>query len=106
MIDAVLNLQDIRRYFQTVVSSSDVAQGKPAPDIFLRAAENLATPPSEICVIEDSEAGIDAALNANMHVIAITNSLPAERLKKAHKVVDSYAEIHDYLGLPQPASIA
>lgn len=106
VIDAVLSLQDIRRYFQTVVSSSDVAQGKPAPDIFLLAAENLAILPSDICVIEDSEAGIDAARSADMHVIGITNSLPAERLKNAHKVVDSYEDIHDYLGLPLPTRFA
>ena len=100
VIDAVLNLQDIRQYFSAVVSSSDVPQGKPAPDIFLRAAEELKVEPSDICVIEDSEAGIEAGIRAGMHVIAITNSLPTAKLQAAHHIVDTYTEIRSYLGLP------
>ncbi|MBT5709160.1 HAD family phosphatase [bacterium] len=100
VIDAVLKLQNIRQYFSAVVSSSDVPQGKPAPDIFLRAAEELEVEPKDVCVIEDSEAGIEAGIRAGMHVIAITNSLPSERLQAAHHTVDTYAEIRSYLSLP------
>lgn len=100
VIDAVLKLQDLRQYFSAVVSSSDVPQGKPAPDIFLRAAEKLEVDPKDICVIEDSEAGIEAGIRAGMHVIAITNSLPSEKLQAAHHIVDTYAEIRSYLSLP------
>ncbi len=99
VIDAVLNLQNIRQHFSAVISSSDVDQGKPAPDIFLRAAQELEIPPQETCVIEDSEAGIEAGIRAGMYVIAITNSLPRERLQSAHQTVDSYEEIRDILRL-------
>ena len=99
VIDAVLNLQNIRRFFTAVVSSSDVPRGKPAPDIFLRAADELNVNPKESCVIEDSEAGIEAGIQAGMHVIAITNSLPKPRLAAAHAVFDTYQEIRTYLGL-------
>lgn len=99
VIDAVLGIQDLRRFFRAVISSSDVPHGKPAPDIFLRAAEELKIEPAKVCVIEDSEAGIQAGIRAGMHVIAITNSLPAEKLSAAHSVVDSYEEIATYLGL-------
>lgn len=96
-IDAILSLKDLRRYFPVVVSVQDVQRGKPAPDVFLRAAELLQVSPHECCVIEDSAAGVEAARAANMKVIAITNSLPAEKLTRAHHVVDTYKEIDDLL---------
>jgi beta-phosphoglucomutase-like phosphatase (HAD superfamily) len=46
-----------------------VARGKPAPDLFLYAAERLATAPDRCLVIEDSPAGIDAARAAGMTAI-------------------------------------
>ena len=99
VINAVLAIQNIRRFFSSIVSSSDVERGKPAPDIFLRTAQALKIAPDSICVIEDSEAGVEAGLASGMHVVAITNSLPRERLTKAHHVVDRYQEIADYLGV-------
>jgi beta-phosphoglucomutase-like phosphatase (HAD superfamily) len=48
-------------------------------------------------VIEDSAAGVDAALAAGMTVIAITNSLPAEKLSRATSVVETYVEIEQLL---------
>ncbi len=49
-----------------VVTSEDVARGKPHPDLFLRAAELLGTPPGRCIVVEDSDAGIEAADRALM----------------------------------------
>ena len=96
-IDVVLALRDLRPFFRVVVSSEDVAQGKPAPDIFLRAAELLGVAPGTCCVVEDSAAGVEAALAAGMRVIAITNSLPPEKLSRATKVVANYMEIQQML---------
>jgi len=96
-IDVVLALRDLRRFFHVVVSSEDVAHGKPAPDIFLRTAKLLKVAPDDCCVIEDSEAGVEAGIAAGMTVIGITNSLPAEKLKRATKVVGSYTEIERLL---------
>src|SRR5437867_786675 len=92
-INAVLALRDLRRFFQAIVSSEDVARGKPAPDIFLRAAGLLGVGTADCCVIEDSTAGVEAALAAGMSVIAITNSVPAAKLVRATRVVGSYAEM-------------
>lgn len=100
VIDAVLAMKSLRQFFQALVSVQDVERGKPAPDVFLRAAELLGVATGACCVIEDSAAGVEAALAAGMQVIAITNSLPAERLARAHHVVKSYREI-DQLLLPQ-----
>lgn len=93
VVEAVLSLSDLRRHFSAVVSGSDITRGKPAPDIFLRAAELLKVPPAECWVIEDSKPGIAAARAAGMQVIAITNTYPAAELRQADYVASTYTEI-------------
>ncbi len=97
VIDAVLAMKDLRQNFKAVVSVQDVGRPKPAPDVFLRAAELLEVAPGRCVVIEDSAFGVEAALNAGMTVIAITNSLPPEKLQRAHHIVRTYAEIEALL---------
>jgi HAD superfamily hydrolase (TIGR01509 family) len=97
VIDEVLAMKNLRRFFPVVVSVQDVGRGKPAPDVFLRTAELLGVPPAECCVIEDAQAGVEAALAAGMEVIAITNTLPADRLARATHVVDNYHQIEELL---------
>lgn len=97
MIDAVLALRGLRSLFEAVASSQDVPHPKPAPDVFLHAANQLGVPADACVVIEDSAAGVTAARAAGMRVIGITNSLPAERLRAAHHVVQSYDEIRQLL---------
>jgi HAD superfamily hydrolase (TIGR01509 family) len=97
VVEAVLSLQDLRRFFSATVTASDVRNGKPAPDIFLRAAELLGVPPAACWVIEDSKPGVAAGLAAGMKVIAITNSHPAHELRQATAVVQTYAEIERLL---------
>jgi len=93
VVEAVLSLQDLRRFFSATVTASDIKQGKPAPDIFLRAAELLGIAPEDCWVIEDSKPGVAAGLAAGMRVIAITNTHPAEELRQATAVVRTYEEI-------------
>ena len=93
IVDEVLTLQGLRRFFRVTISGSDIKRGKPAPDIFLQAAQMLGVPPAKCWVIEDSKPGIAAGLAAGMKVIAITNTHTREELKRAHHVVRSYAEI-------------
>lgn len=97
VIREVLALKDLRRFFPVVVSAQDVVHGKPAPDIFLRAAALLHVLPNRCWVIEDSIAGVDGALAAGMKVIGITNSLDASQLARATHVVKSYEEIKELL---------
>jgi HAD superfamily hydrolase (TIGR01509 family) len=97
VVDAVLQLKGLRRFFQATVSASEIEKGKPEPEIFLRTAELLGAAPEECMVIEDSKPGIAAGLAAKMQVIAITNTHPAEELRAAHQVVSSYAEIERIL---------
>jgi HAD superfamily hydrolase (TIGR01509 family) len=97
VVDAVLALQNLRRFFKVIVTGSDVARGKPAPDIFLRAAEELKVAPGDCWVIEDSKHGVAAGRAAGMRVIAITNSYPAAELRQATHVVKGYDEIERIL---------
>jgi beta-phosphoglucomutase-like phosphatase (HAD superfamily) len=105
VIDAILEMENLRRHFPIVVSVQDVKQGKPAPDVFLRAAELLGVDPKHCCVIEDSAAGVSAGKAAGMTVIAITNSLPSEKLQHADIVVSTYNEIEMIL-LRRQAEVA
>ncbi len=99
VIDEVLLMHGLRRFFSAVVSVQDVARPKPHPDVFLRAAECLALPPGDCVVIEDSAAGTQAGKDAGMQVIAITNSLSPDQLRHADRIVDSYAAIASLLGV-------
>jgi HAD superfamily hydrolase (TIGR01549 family) len=97
VIEAVLGMKGLRDHFRAVVSSSDVAEGKPAPDIFLRAAEEIEVAPGDCVVIEDSVHGVSAAKSAGMQAIAITNTFPASALNHADHVVSDYDTIRQLL---------
>lgn len=97
VIDAVLGMKGLRRHFQAVVSSSDVARGKPEPDIFLHTALKIGISPEQCVVIEDSVHGVTAAKAAGMTAIAITNTFAAEALRHADHVVSDYSEIRRLL---------
>jgi len=60
------------RFHPHIFSATQVKRGKPAPDLFLFAAEQMSIAPSECVVIEDSPAGIEAARAAKMRVIGFT----------------------------------
>jgi HAD superfamily hydrolase (TIGR01509 family) len=58
-------------WFDVLISSDDVSRPKPAPDIFLIAAQRICVPPGECVVFEDGEAGLQAARAAGMHDVDI-----------------------------------
>lgn len=69
------------RFAGRIFSAYDVAEGKPAPDLFLHAAEQMGHSPERCVVVEDSTNGVAAARAAGMHVYAYAGGLiPAERL--------------------------
>lgn len=73
LIEEALTQANIRSCFSVVVSSDQVAHGKPSPDVFLAAARELGHRPESVAVFEDSSAGIQAAHTAGMTVIAVPN---------------------------------
>lgn len=76
------------RFAGRIFSSEDVASGKPAPDLFLHAAEQLGADPARCVVVEDSRSGVEAARAAGMRVLAFTGGLtPAELLEGPNTVL-------------------
>lgn len=83
----------IRHYFDAVVAAEDVKNGKPAPDAYLKALEELNKKhpgkniqPAECLVVEDSKHGLLSAHAAGMKVVAVTTTYPAEELAAADRV--------------------
>ncbi len=74
---ALRKLGDLAARFDALVTGDEVAQGKPAPDIFLLAARRLRVPPAACLVLEDSPAGVAAARAAGMPVIMVPDLVPA-----------------------------
>lgn len=68
---AILDALGLLHYFKALVTADDVRHGKPAPDIFLRAAELIGIPPDQCAAFEDADMGLQAAHAAGMHVIDI-----------------------------------
>ncbi|MGX1887547.1 HAD family hydrolase [Streptomyces sp. NPDC055287] len=66
-----------------IFSSQDVGRGKPAPDLFLHAAEQMGVPAERCVVVEDSPLGVEAARAAGMDVYGFTAMTPADRLSGA-----------------------
>lgn len=96
LIDLVADLADIERCLTARVSSAQAGRGKPAPDVFLRAAELLGADPGRCVAIEDSANGIRAALAAGMPVVVLPardHPPPDDLLAAASAVVTSAAEI-------------
>ncbi len=82
-VDACLQALDLEQAFQATVSGADVARGKPAPDIFLKAAAALGIAPERCLVFEDAPAGVAAAHAAGMRAWALLTSHAREELAEA-----------------------
>ena len=63
----------LRGQFEVEVTGDDVTRGKPAPDLFLKAAAGLGIDPAACVVFEDAPAGVAAAVNAGMRAVAVPN---------------------------------
>ena len=100
-IETILTTAGPTHHFKAIVSAEDVTQGKPAPEIFLKALGVLngrggngkPIDAADCVVIEDSKEGIRAARRAGMKCLAVTNSHPAELLSEANAVVKSLEEV-------------
>ncbi|MER5926531.1 HAD family hydrolase [Streptomyces mirabilis] len=80
-----------------VFSSQDVGRGKPAPDLFLHAAERMGVAPERCVVVEDSPLGVRAANAAGMDVYGFTAMTPAAKLTGATQLFSELGELADLL---------
>ena len=87
------------RFEGRIFSATEVEHGKPAPDLFLHAAERMGVEPAACAVVEDSPFGVEAALAAGMTVFAYAGGvMPAERLQDADVVFDDMRMLPGLLG--------
>jgi beta-phosphoglucomutase-like phosphatase (HAD superfamily) len=96
LIDQVLESTGLTGVFWTTLSTEEVPRGKPAPDVYLTAAQRLGTDPADCAAIEDSSNGLRAAAAAGMAVICVPHGVypPAEdALARTDLVVASLDEL-------------
>ncbi|MFG2806806.1 HAD family hydrolase [Streptomyces massasporeus] len=82
---------------ERIFSSQDVGRGKPAPDLFLYAAERMRVAPQRCVVVEDSPLGVRAAVAAGMDVYGFTAMTPADKLAGATRLFSEMGELLDLL---------
>jgi beta-phosphoglucomutase-like phosphatase (HAD superfamily) len=87
-IEPVLAASGLRELFGVVLSQDDVARGKPDPQPYLLAAEQLCLSPQELLVFEDTDVGVASAKGAGAHVVGLTRTLGAERMAAADELVE------------------
>lgn len=90
----VLKQLDFLKYFDALVTGDEVENGKPAPDIFLKAAERLGLTAGECLAFEDGPIGVSSVKNAKMQCVAITATHPADKLQNADLVIEDYASLN------------
>lgn len=71
LVESSLEFTGLRHFFDIIITPADVARGKPAPDMFLLAAERMGVEPARCLVFEDGQAGITAAVAAGMQCVFV-----------------------------------
>jgi len=98
LIDLVLEKLQIRKYFDIIFTGENVKNSKPDPDVFLKTAEMLHSPPEHCVVIEDSANGVQAAKRAGMVCVAYKNPHSGNQdLSRADLIITSFHEINKTL---------
>ena len=92
-VDLCLKVLRLEEGFVATVSGADIPRGKPAPDIFLKAAEQMGVEPGQCLVFEDAPAGVEAAHAAGMRAVALLTSHSREELFGADWLVPDFRSI-------------
>ena len=85
----ILDRLQVTQLFDTIIDGNKVTKAKPDPEIFLKGAEELTISPANCVVFEDAEAGVEAAIAANMKCVGIGNP---QNLGKANLVIPGFKE--------------
>jgi beta-phosphoglucomutase len=86
-IEPVLEAAGLASSITALVAAEDVERGKPAPDGYRRALELLEVGSEEAVAVEDSDVGIEAAKAAGLRCVAVTGTLPSDRLRAADEII-------------------
>jgi beta-phosphoglucomutase len=89
-IEAVLNESKLLARMSVIIAAEDVTHGKPHPEGYRRALHALRVDAGDALAVEDSDVGVAAAKGAGLYCIAVTTTMPAERLSAADRLVDRF----------------
>lgn len=92
-LNFIMESLDLRHYFDAFLHSAHVSKGKPDPEIYLKAAEQLNVDPECCVVFEDSVAGVKAGLNAGMKVVGVSTTHTPEEFNGANLVISDFEEM-------------
>ena len=99
-VTRVLDQYELAPRFSFVLSGEDIEHGKPAPDVYLLAAEKHGVPPAQTMVLEDSQIGCQAAVAAGTYAVAVPDGQSAaHKFDGARFVADSLADKRIYAAL-------
>jgi HAD superfamily hydrolase (TIGR01549 family) len=88
-VQHILGVLDLADAFDFVATRDDVENGKPDPEIYLLVAAELALPPEDCLVIEDSPSGVAAALAAGMNVVAVATPFTQQKLHQSNMLPEA-----------------
>lgn len=92
-LNFILDGLNIRKYFKVIVTAQDITKGKPDPEIYVKAAEQLGINPQDCIVFEDTISGITSAKAAGMKVIGVATTHSKEELESASTVIHTFNEV-------------
>lgn len=95
LISVCLAANQIEDSFDCILTSCDVAKGKPSPDIYVGAARMLHVSPEECLVFEDVPMGILAGKSAGMQVCAVEDEMAASKRREIRRLADYYIRSYD-----------
>lgn len=90
LVEYMLENHGIREYFSNIRTSCEVEKGKPAPDVYLKVAEDMGIEPRYCLVFEDTVAGVTAARSAGMKVFAMADELSKDSKDKLIEMTEGY----------------
>jgi HAD superfamily hydrolase (TIGR01509 family) len=91
--DYILSHLSLEDYFTSRLGPDDIEEGKPDPEIYLKASKALGKEPENCIVVEDSISGVKSGLNAGTKVIGVTTTQTAEDLDNCHLIIDDFNEL-------------
>jgi HAD superfamily hydrolase (TIGR01509 family) len=99
LLERVLRRNAVRNHFDVLVGGERVTKGKPAPDGYRLAAQEIKADPARCCAVEDSSDGMEAAEKAGMHIVHFTQEVgtadSSRAVRRGHAVVTTLHGLRD-----------
>lgn len=93
-VDFAFNYLPVKSYFNVILDASHILNGKPDPEIYIKAAKMLDLEPRKCFIFEDSKSGIKAALDAGANVIGVATTHSESELQGTVGVIRDFSEMN------------